>query len=405
MPTSGSSNPDDSRPGDPRMGAKAFDGEEPTEVMPPKGASPSAAVAAAEPENKDKQYVAPTSIPVGRVPDRELEGAKVVLNIPEPSKDVSLRGSGVAEQRARRRAPTVKIARGALGAEGGPHRIEGQAGEALGALEPHPIPVGAGGRSAKSDELTTPDHAAIRIPIDVTVDDPELLRELGVDVPAASPSGSRGRITPAKPISASPPPMSAVETPPPFTHVRTTSAPPRASRPNEPLAQSIPVAAAAPRERSRLPWVALALLTLGGIGAAIFVVTNRPGAETLDAAPQAARREPSATSTALAATTQTAGPSPSAAPTTRVAELDTATAEATTSGAPASAAKPPVTPSSVVAIGGPPHPPHPGTPPGPPLTPTPRPAVPPTTRPPTPAAPPTAKPAAKPSISSVPVGI
>ncbi|NUP12714.1 MAG: hypothetical protein HOW73_42280, partial [Polyangiaceae bacterium] len=158
-------------PAPPSGKGSGFDGDEPTEVMAvPHARQPEPEP---EPENRDKQYVAPCEIPAARVPDKELEGAKVVLNIPDAT-----RGRGVAEERARRRAPTVKIAR---------------ADVETAVIRP------VGGR----DELTVPDQAAIRIPIDVTIDDPDLLADIHAQSGGATPRP--GYIAPARPISDSPP--------------------------------------------------------------------------------------------------------------------------------------------------------------------------------------------------------
>ncbi len=67
-----------------------------------------------EPESPDRKYVAPTVIPTHTIPDHAEDAPKIVLNIPEP-KASGPAETRVAEVRARRRAPTVKIARGALG--------------------------------------------------------------------------------------------------------------------------------------------------------------------------------------------------------------------------------------------------------------------------------------------------
>lgn len=277
MPTSGPTKP---------TGAHTFDGEEPTEVMiVPR---PDASVAAEpEPENKDKQYVAPCAIPVAAVPDKEIEGAKIVLNIPDAAQR-GPRGRGVAEERARRRAPTVKITRGQI-----------EAAMPLGAVEPltpEPLPPGVPHRSARTDELTVPDQAAIRIPIDVTLDDPGLLSELQR---AASPRVAQAElIVPVKPISQSPP-----------THHAS-------SRPHEPPATSMPVGFMPARtERSRAPWLVLGVLALGGGVAAAFFVTQ-PGVGPGE--PASARADVTAEA-ATATITTAATPASSSSPWTPVA--------------------------------------------------------------------------------------
>lgn len=231
-----------------------------------------------EPENRDKQYVAPCEIPAARVPDKELEGAKVVLNIPDAT-----RGRGVAEERARRRAPTVKIAR---------------ADVETAVIRP------VGGR----DELTVPDQAAIRIPIDVTIDDPDLLADIHAQSGGATPRP--GYIAPARPISDSPPARRGQ-----------SSRPPSSGRALEPPATAVPVGFAPPR-KSRAPWVLLGIAALSGAGAAAVLATRGGVGPMAGEAPAAAN----AADTATAASTATA-----AQTTTSTASDPTAVAAATAS--------------------------------------------------------------------------
>lgn len=212
----------------------AFDGEEPTEVMPLRAP---AAAASPEPEpepeeeNPDKQYVAPLVLPAARVPDKDVEGAKIVLNIPEP-----LANRTVADERARRRAPTVKISRA----------------EVLGNAAPTP--------KKPSEELTVVNARVPVAAVDRTVDDPGLLDEI---------HGRKkgGYIAPAKPISEAPPP-------------RTSDRP--SGRALEPPATSMPVGVTPARqEKSKAPWLVFGILALGAAGAGVVAVTqgNKPTAD------------------------------------------------------------------------------------------------------------------------------
>jgi hypothetical protein len=164
----------------------------------------------------NKAYVAPRVIPAAPVPEAE-EGRRVVLNLPD--KAAVLPPSAADVDRARRRAPTVKVARGTLAA-----RAEDEKQSAS-------VPTG------------TP---------------PVATRRLAPDQP-----GERG------------PPLSlpAPETPPdpPFASVAAQATQ------REPPATALHVSEPAPRPRSRLPLVAVLTMSIAGGAAALFALkTSSP---------------------------------------------------------------------------------------------------------------------------------
>lgn len=245
-------------------GAGAFEGEEPTEVMPARSKS-AAPPPEPEPENKDKQYVAPCEIPAARVPMKEQEGAKIVINVSEKRSD------GVAGERARRRAPTVKLSRAEVD---------------LAKLKTRGI------------EPTLPDQPAFQI--DVTLD------ELEDDETAKRPVGY---IEPAKPIAESPRALPVSSRPPPSSSV--------GLRALEPPPTSMQVGASIKPERSRAPWIFVAVLLLGGgVAAAVFVTQNKSAPAAAEPPPPSAAAKPApsgtATSTAPAAAPTEAAPASSA---------------------------------------------------------------------------------------------
>lgn len=229
--------------------ATPFDGEEPTEVMP----VPAAKTKPRPPPGpNDKQYIAPREIPAAAMPEKDVEGAKIVLNIPEPRG-----GKSVADQRARRRTATVKIERRALPAPVLPPAV---AVPTLLARTVEDMPVVTDEqleqtRQAKAaiarsqTEPTMPDQAALRIPVDV---DAGLLAEAGV---------AQDIIDEVEPISISP-----------NIHRDDPSFPP--GRALEPPATSLHLARGRTEERSRAPWIFGGLLVLGAAAAGAFYVSK-----------------------------------------------------------------------------------------------------------------------------------
>ncbi len=119
MPSSGATKPE---------GATNFDGEEPTEVLAvPRAPQKTIEMRLPEPalkdeEGPDRTYLAPRSIPTQAVPDQGPEDNKIVINVKTPApSDVESRAPDQPKldaERARRRAPTVRIERGTLKAQG-----------------------------------------------------------------------------------------------------------------------------------------------------------------------------------------------------------------------------------------------------------------------------------------------
>ncbi len=119
MPSSGATKPE---------GATSFDGEEPTEVIalpraPQKTIEMRVAPALKDEEGPDRTYFAPRAIPTQAVPDQGPEDNKIVINVktPAPSEALDAKADDqprIDAERARRRAPTVRIERGTLKAQG-----------------------------------------------------------------------------------------------------------------------------------------------------------------------------------------------------------------------------------------------------------------------------------------------
>lgn len=121
MPTAGATKPE---------GATNFDGEEPTEVLAfPRGAQKTIEMRLPEPEpvlqdeeGPERTYLAPRSIPTQAVPDQGPEDDKIVINVKTPAPaevaEVAPDQPKIDAERARRRAPTVRIERGTLKAQG-----------------------------------------------------------------------------------------------------------------------------------------------------------------------------------------------------------------------------------------------------------------------------------------------
>jgi hypothetical protein len=85
------------------------DGDEPTELLVKKPA-----IAVDLDDNPNRAYVAPHEVPVAALPERVSDGPRVIFNVPDGGATAS--EAAVREARSRRRAPTLKIVRGALGA-------------------------------------------------------------------------------------------------------------------------------------------------------------------------------------------------------------------------------------------------------------------------------------------------
>ncbi len=260
-----------------------FDGEEPTNVIDRPAESPQPEP---EPENKDRAYFAPRVLPKTAMPREalEAEAPKIVLNLPEAK--VPATSAEVAAARARRRAATVKIERGALGHDGLPRPGHPRPG----ALDPEP----------PEDDLA-PEPTLLDIPIDVEA----------MGQPTAGPVGAAG---PARP----PPPKPAIAPVQPMSATPTITNLPRLQSPRgEPPALARPVSGGG-NERSRAPWIVVGLVAIAALGVGAFVVI-RPGAEAADEG-----RVPASTTTATS-TAPTATPSP---PATAPAATATETAPA-----------------------------------------------------------------------------
>lgn len=230
--------------------ATPFDGEEPTEVMP----VPAAKTKPRPPPGpNDKQYIAPREIPAAAMPEKDdVEGAKIVLNIPEPRG-----GKSVADQRARRRTATVKIERRALPPAVAVPTLLARTVEDLPIVTDEQLEQTRQAKAAiarSQAEPTMPDQAAMRIPVDV---DAGLLAEAGV---------AHDVIDEVEPISVSP---NLTRDDPSF--------PP--GRALEPPATSLHLARSRAEESSRAPrvvggWVVGGLLVLGAAAAGAFYVTK-----------------------------------------------------------------------------------------------------------------------------------
>ncbi|MBL9027656.1 MAG: hypothetical protein JNL21_36025 [Myxococcales bacterium] len=176
-----------------------------------------------EPEDPNKAYLAPQVLPTPAVPD-QTDAQRIVLNLPDQS--AVLPPSPQDVDRARRRAPTVKIPRGTLAAQGaGPV-------EPAAALPPAPPPAPRPPPAAAATVATVSSSSRSAL-----ADDPKPLLSL--------PNEPR------------------IEAPPTARHV---SAPP-------------------PARRSKLPWIALAALCLGAGGFALLTLTKEEGREAASREP------------------------------------------------------------------------------------------------------------------------
>lgn len=253
----------------PPSGSKTpFDHEDATEVM----AVPATPPAKSEPalsdvDDKDKKYVAPRVIPAAATPEKEHEGAKIVLNIPDakprppaaPGRagraSTPDAGQAVAEVRARRRAPTVKLSRAAV----------------------------TGAMNAADD-------------IDVTMDE---------DDPEPPPPLEAPSTPSAPPIHQSLPVGPA---PPARRDARSGGGALAARGVLEPPATALPISEPVRTESSKAPWLAVALLALGAAGAGVFVATRAPSGTS----PAPARAVASSQATATAQATVASSPEPTA---------------------------------------------------------------------------------------------
>lgn len=311
--------PAQQRVAEPAGGKNSFDGEESTEVMdvpvvPAKASAPVAAEAPQDFEDKDRTYIAPRVIPAAAVPEK-ADGAKIVLNIPDARTDrappapplkqrsvepgVQLQSSvagdkpAVAEVRARRRAPTVKIARPNLSALSPADSID----------------------VALDDELEPPP------PLEAPTDD--------VDGGSAAPLTAAKGLVQAVPIGVAP--SSALQSRSP------ASLPVPGSKRISGPAHEAPATAIAihetRQEKSRLPWVLFGALTLGAAAAGVFVATRKPEAGFASKAPAAQQTSVASIATATATTpasVETVAATATAEPTASVADIGSSTASATT---------------------------------------------------------------------------
>ncbi len=290
----------------PPSGSKTpFDHEDATEVMAVPATPPAKSGSAlSDVEDKDKKYVAPRVIPAAATPEKEHEGAKIVLNIPDakprppaaPGRggraSTPDAGQAVAEVRARRRAPTVKLSRAAV----------------------------TGAMNAADD-------------IDVTMDDDDPEPPPPLEAPA-TPS--------APPIHQSLPVGPA---PPARRDARSSGGALAARGVLEPPATALPISEPVRAESSKAPWLAVALLALGAAGAGVFVATRAPSGSS----PAPARAAGQATATAQV--TAESSPEPTA-PALAASEAPSAsTSDAATSGSGAASGDEP----SAVAVVPPPQ--------------------------------------------------
>jgi hypothetical protein len=295
---------------EPPAGMSSFDGEEATEVMDVPLVPPKAVVAlpAEEPqdlEEKDKKYIAPRVIPAAAVPDK-ADGAKIVLNIPDARADRAPIGSAgapplktrtadvvegdkpaVAEVRARRRAPTVKMAR--------------------------------------------PNLSALKATDDVDV---ALEDDFEPPPPLDAPSAPAKGLVQAVPIGRAPPieaesrAAASLEIGRAIVERAPVS---RRSGPHEAPATAIAIHETR-TEKSRLPWVLFGALTLGAAAAGVFVATRKPDAELASKppAPQASASVAVAGEQVRpAAVTATAEPTATVADVGAASAAPTVTAQAT----------------------------------------------------------------------------
>ncbi len=116
MPSSGVTKPE--------RGPSSFDGEEPTELMAVPRAPQKTIEMRVEPPLEDedgplRKYLAPRLIPTQTVPEAAPADNKIVINVkPAAEGDAAEAEPKLDAERARRRAPTVRIERGTLAAQG-----------------------------------------------------------------------------------------------------------------------------------------------------------------------------------------------------------------------------------------------------------------------------------------------
>lgn len=235
---------------------------------------------AEEPEDPNKAYLAPQVLPTPAVPDQD-DAQRIVLNLPD--KSAVLPPSPADVDRARRRAPTVKIPRATLAAR-------------------------TAAAEAKAPAANAPVEPAVALP------------------PAPPPAPKPPAPTAPKSSSASPTTGAAAS----------RDSKPLLSLPTEPRAEAPPtalhVSSPPPARRSRLPWVALAALCIGAGAFAMLTLKKEERRES------AARETPQA---AGPGATQSPGRSPApvqpAAQPSPLAETTAAAPEpATTQAEPAS---------------------------------------------------------------------
>ncbi|HTJ81217.1 MAG TPA: hypothetical protein VL400_05815, partial [Polyangiaceae bacterium] len=270
----------------------------------------------ADEQSADKAYVAPRTVPQAALPASDADAPKIVLNLPENKGPADSRQ--VAAARARRRAPTVKLARGTLAARAGapPDEDDDDGAEDL-----------------------APEPTLLEIPIDTAAMEalaPDLAGARAAKPPPRPPGSA---ITPVEPIADAPGRSNLPRLGPP--------------RVGEPPATALHVSEAPPSERSKAPWVIGGLLLLGAAAVGAFVVTRgdsasdrSTGAARTDTAATAA---PTATATATAAA-PTATATADVAPTASAVVLDDAATASATATAPIATAPPPVATAPRTAV-------------------------------------------------------
>jgi len=270
-----------------------FGGDEATNVMdrPPPVEDP------ADDANPDKAYVAPRTVPRAAMPDAaEPDSPKIVLNLPEAPVPADTRQ--VAAARARRRAPTVKLARGTLAAQAAANAAEESDAD-------------------REDELPLA-PTLLEIPID-TAEMDRLAAAEGL-----GPVASSGHVEAVAPIADAP----------------QRSSLPRLGSPRlgEAPATALHVADASGAERSRLPWIVGGVLLLGAAAAAVWFFIGAGASSAPPAATSVAATATAAQTSEVAATTATAvavAPEPTASetaevePTASALVLNSATASTT----------------------------------------------------------------------------
>ena len=115
MPSSGVTKPE--------RGGTSFDGEEPTELMAVPRAPQKTIEMRVEPPPEDedgplRKYLAPRLLPTQTVPEAAPAGDKIVINVKPVAEGAAAAEPKLDAERARRRAPTVRIERGTLAAQG-----------------------------------------------------------------------------------------------------------------------------------------------------------------------------------------------------------------------------------------------------------------------------------------------